>query len=81
MTSDVKSFACDYYSDGTNICYNGFRDVTLSDEKNSKRLQGFSIVGEGEAVNGSWTVNDGKRNRPILIHALRHCFSRIQVIA
>ncbi|GAU91073.1 hypothetical protein RvY_03396-2 [Ramazzottius varieornatus] len=56
---DVKSFACDYYSDGSNICFNSFRDAGHANDKDPKRLHGFNLVGEGEAVKGSWTVNDG----------------------
>ena len=57
--SDPKPFICEYYSDGTNVCYKEYRSATFEDHENPKRLQGFGVVALSEPIHGKWTGDEG----------------------
>ncbi|GAU91077.1 hypothetical protein RvY_03399-2 [Ramazzottius varieornatus] len=57
-----RPFFCQYYSDGSNVCYYKYRESTLKDHKRyaADRLDpAFAIVMLGASIRGSWRKEDG----------------------
>ncbi|GAU91075.1 hypothetical protein RvY_03398 [Ramazzottius varieornatus] len=57
--SEGKAFACEYYSDGSNVCYTHYRSATAEDSENPTRLQGFAVVALSQPIHGTWTGDEG----------------------